>query len=136
MTIRGMKSVMLLCVAGMLLFSGCRSARVTTNAATGGSSAGGKESGYEYKVAQGDTLSNIAKAYRAQGIKVTADQILTANPGLDPKIKVGQKIFIPAPAEGARRPRCVAHASSDVAHNVTPACRTGHTVLSAPGAIL
>jgi LysM repeat protein len=72
---------------------------VTTNAATGGSSAGGKESGYEYKVAAGDTLSIIAKAYRDQGIKVTTDQILKVNPGLDPKnLKVGQKIFIPAPA--------------------------------------
>ena len=73
---------------------------VTTNAATGGSSAGGKESGYEYKVAAGDTLSIIAKAYRDQGIKVTTDQILKVNPGLDPKnLKVGQKIFIPAPAQ-------------------------------------
>ena len=73
---------------------------VTTNAATGGSSAGGKENGYEYKVAAGDNLSIIAKAYRDQGIKVTADQILKANPGLDPKnLKVGQKIFIPAPAQ-------------------------------------
>src|ERR1035437_7692880 len=95
-----MKSVMLLCVVGTLLVSGCMSERVTTNAATGGSSAGGKESGYEYKVARGDTLSKIAKAYRDQGIKVTADQILKANPGLDPKIKVGQKIFIPASAQG------------------------------------
>ena len=73
---------------------------VTTNAATGGSSAGGKENGYEYKVAAGDTLSIIAKAYRDQGIKVTADQILKANPGLNPNsLKVGQKIFIPAPAQ-------------------------------------
>jgi LysM repeat protein len=73
---------------------------VTTNAATGGSSTGGKENGYEYKVAAGDTLSIIAKAYRDQGIKVTTDQILKANPGLDPKsLKVGQKIFIPAPAQ-------------------------------------
>ena len=73
---------------------------VTTNAATGGSSAGGKENGYEYKVAERDTLSIIAKAYRDQGIKVTADQILKANPGLNPNsLKVGQKIFIPAPAQ-------------------------------------
>ena len=73
---------------------------VTTNTATGGSSPGGKENGYEYKVAAGDTLSIIAKAYRDQGIKMTADQILKANPGLDPKsLKVGQKIFIPAPAQ-------------------------------------
>jgi|SRR5208282_2298724 len=72
---------------------------VTTNAATGGSSAGGKENGYEYKVAAGDNLSIIAKAYRDQGIKMTADQILKANPGLNPNsLKVGQKIFIPAPA--------------------------------------
>jgi LysM repeat protein len=73
---------------------------VTTNPATGGTNAGGKESGYEYKVAAGDTLSIIAKAYRDQGIRVTSDQILKANPGLDPKsMKVGQKIFIPAPAQ-------------------------------------
>jgi LysM repeat protein len=57
---------------------------------------GGKENGYEYKVAAGDTLSIIAKAYREQGIKVTAEQILKANPGLNPNsLKVGQKIFIP-----------------------------------------
>jgi LysM repeat protein len=72
---------------------------VTTNSATGSSSTGGKENGYEYKVAEHDTLSIIAKAYRDQGIKVTADQILKANPGLNPNsLKVGQKIFIPAPA--------------------------------------
>ena len=73
---------------------------VTTNSATGSSAADGKESGYEYKVAAGDTLSIIAKAYRDQGIKVTKDQILKANPGLNPNnLKVGQKIFIPAPAQ-------------------------------------
>jgi LysM repeat protein len=72
---------------------------VTTNAATASSNTGGKESGYQYKVAVGDTLSIIAKAYRDQGIKVTAEQILKANPGLNPNsLKVGQKIFIPAPA--------------------------------------
>ena len=73
---------------------------VTTNAATGGSNPGGKENGYERTIAAGDTLSVIAAAYRDQGIKVTSDQILKANPGLDPKnLKVGQKIFIPAPAQ-------------------------------------
>ena len=73
---------------------------VTTNAPTGCSSVGGKENGYEYKVAAGDTLSIIAKAYREQGIKVTAEQILKANPGLNPNsLRVGQKIFIPAPAQ-------------------------------------
>ena len=72
----------------------------TTSTSIGGPTAAGKENGYEYKVAAGDTLSIIAKAYRdQQGIKVTSDQILKANPGLDPKsLKVGQTIFIPAPA--------------------------------------
>jgi LysM repeat protein len=73
---------------------------ITTNSATGSPTASGKESGYEYKVAAGDTLSIIAKAYRDQGIKVTTDQILKANPGLNPNsLKVGQKIFIPVPAQ-------------------------------------
>ena len=43
-------------------------------------------------------LSAIARAYRAKGIKVTTDQILAANPGLNPKnLIVGKKIFIPDP---------------------------------------
>ena len=56
------------------------------------------EKGFEHAVASGDTLSTIAQAYKEKGIKVTVDQILKANPGLVPeKMKVGQKIFIPAP---------------------------------------
>lgn len=40
----------------------------------------------------------IAKPDQDQGIKVTWDQILKANPGLEPKsLFVGRKIFIPAP---------------------------------------
>jgi LysM repeat protein len=61
---------------------------------------GGPQKGYEYKIAPGDTFSIIAKAYSDQGIKVTAMQIQKANPGVDPKnLKVGQKIFIPAPTQ-------------------------------------
>ncbi|HUA68298.1 MAG TPA: LysM domain-containing protein, partial [Candidatus Saccharimonadales bacterium] len=64
------------------------------------STSSGAQSGYDYTIHSGDTISAIAKAYRDQGIKVTTDQILKANPGLDPKnMKVGQKIFIPAPAQ-------------------------------------
>jgi LysM repeat protein len=56
------------------------------------------QKGYEYKVQAGDTISAIAKAYREQGVKVTASQILKANPKLEPaKLYVGQKIFIPDP---------------------------------------
>jgi len=58
--------------------------------------AGAPQKGYEYQIASGDNLSAIAKAYRAQGVKVTVDQILAANPGLNPKnLIVGKKIFIP-----------------------------------------
>jgi len=56
------------------------------------------QNGYEYAVKEGDTLGSIAKAYRAQGVKVTTTQILKANSGLDPnKLYVGKKIFIPDP---------------------------------------
>lgn len=66
----------------------------------GGSGAGSAEKGYEYVVQSGDTLSAIAAAYKEQGVKVTVDQILKANPGLKPSsLVVGKKIFIPAPAK-------------------------------------
>jgi LysM repeat protein len=56
------------------------------------------EKGYPYVIQSGDTLSVIVQAYREKNIKVTTDQILKANPGLKPeKLKVGQKIWIPAP---------------------------------------
>ena len=56
------------------------------------------EDGYNYVIQPGDSLSAIARAYSEKGIKVTTDQILKANPGLKPKeLRVGQKIFIPAP---------------------------------------
>ncbi|HEV2392380.1 MAG TPA: LysM peptidoglycan-binding domain-containing protein [Verrucomicrobiae bacterium] len=56
------------------------------------------ENGYEYVVKSKDTLSNIAQAYRDNNIKVSMEQILKANPGLKPeRLRVGQKIFIPAP---------------------------------------
>lgn len=56
------------------------------------------ETGYEYVIQKGDTLSVIVQAYKDKNIKVTTDQIVKANPGLKPeKLRVGQKIFIPAP---------------------------------------
>jgi len=54
------------------------------------------QKGYEYEIKSGDTVAAIAKAYRAQNVKVTTDQILAANPGLNPKnLIVGKTIFIP-----------------------------------------
>lgn len=56
------------------------------------------QTGHYYTVAAGDSLSAIAKAYRANGVKVTTKEILAANPGLDPtKLYIGKKIFIPDP---------------------------------------
>jgi len=59
---------------------------------------GPPQKGFEYTIEPNDTLSVIVQAYREKNIKVTIDQILKANPGLNPnRLKVGQKIFIPAP---------------------------------------
>jgi len=56
-----------------------------------------KETVYEYQVKKGDQFGLIVQAYRDQGVKVTRAQVLKANPDLDPdKLKVNQKIFIPA----------------------------------------
>jgi LysM repeat protein len=55
-----------------------------------------KEKGYEYEVQDGDTLSTIVAEYRKQGVKVTVEQVLKANPNLKPnRLIVGKKIFIP-----------------------------------------
>jgi LysM repeat protein len=70
----------------------------TTSTDTSIPGAAGPQKGYDYTVAAGDTISAIAKAYRAQGVKVTSAQILAANPGLDAtKLYTGKKIFIPDP---------------------------------------
>ena len=61
---------------------------------------GSGEKGFEYVIQSGDTLSTIALAYREKGVKISSEQILRANPGLKPNsMRVGQKIFIPAPAQ-------------------------------------
>ena len=53
------------------------------------------DKGFEYT---SDTLSAIVAAYKEKNIKVTVEEIVQANPGLDPnKMRIGQKIFIPAP---------------------------------------
>jgi len=56
------------------------------------------DKGFEYAIQSGDTLEAIVQAYKEQNIKVTVAQILNANPGLKAeRMRVGQKIFIPAP---------------------------------------
>jgi septal ring factor EnvC (AmiA/AmiB activator) len=70
----------------------------TSEISTDVATSSGPQKGYDYKIQDKDTLSAIARAYSAKGIKVTVDQILKANPGLNPKnLIVGKKIFIPDP---------------------------------------
>jgi LysM repeat protein len=54
----------------------------------------------EYTIVKGDLLSHIATANHT-----TVKAIMDANPGLDPKkLKIGQKIKLPAPASGSSAP--------------------------------
>ena len=74
-----------------------KSAGTGTPVVTDTPSASDKEH-YKHVVQSGDTLSTIAQAFREKGIKVSVDQILKANPKLDPnKMRVGQEIIIPVP---------------------------------------
>ena len=52
---------------------------------------------YEYTIRANDNAKKIADALREQkGLKITAQQIIDANPGLDwTRLKIGQKIIIP-----------------------------------------
>jgi septal ring factor EnvC (AmiA/AmiB activator) len=72
----------------------------TTSTDTSTTPLAGPQKGYYYTIQEKDTLSAIAKAYSAElKIKLTAEQIQAANPGLNPKnLIVGKKIFIPDPS--------------------------------------
>lgn len=55
--------------------------------------------GYRYQVKPGDTLSAIVMAYQQNGVKVTLDQVIKANPHLKPNnLRPNQEVFIPEPA--------------------------------------
>ncbi len=72
--------------------------RSPSDHSSGSNKADRPEKGFEYTVQSGDTLSAIIAAYKDKGIKVTEKQIRDVNPNLVPeKMKVGQKIWIPAP---------------------------------------
>ena len=55
--------------------------------------------GVEHVIASGDLISTIAAAYSKElGVKITADMILRANPGLKAeRMIIGKKILIPVP---------------------------------------
>ena len=65
---------------------------------SGGGTSAGEKPHYEYTIRKGDTLSAVIAAYKEQGINVKLQDILDANPKLDPKnMSVGLKVIIPAP---------------------------------------
>ena len=74
-----------------------------TPAATGGAAVPDK--GYPYTIQPNDTLSAIVSDLNAQfkskGMKtITQKQVIDANPNVNwNKLKIGQKIFVPAPSE-------------------------------------
>jgi hypothetical protein len=62
--------------------------------------------GFEYRVKSGENFGVIVKKFneklKAEGAKgqITVDQLAKANPNVDPKkLKVGQKLFVPEPAQ-------------------------------------
>ena len=59
--------------------------------------AGPPTEAYEYVVQKGDSLAVILRALGEAGLNTTRDDLLSANPGVNPlKLRVGQKLFIPA----------------------------------------
>jgi TolA-binding protein len=69
----------------------------TKQGSAGGPSTSGKT--YEYAVQSGDTLTGILARLRKEGFKVTQKQVEDVNPNVNwNRLRVGQKIIIPAPA--------------------------------------
>ena len=55
------------------------------------------EKGFEYEIREGDYLSKLVVALNKDGKKITQKQLRDANPDVNwDKLKIGQKIFIPA----------------------------------------
>lgn len=51
---------------------------------------------YAYTIESGNTISGIIKAFKDQGVSVSLEEVMRANPGVDPtKLQVGQTIKIP-----------------------------------------
>lgn len=71
---------------------------VTATTDTSDQTAPPVQKGYYHIVGEGETLTMIANAYRAQGVRVSVADIQKANNLTDTSIlQVGQKLFIPKP---------------------------------------
>ena len=52
--------------------------------------------GYEFVIEPGDSLAAIVQAFREKGVVISMDDLIAANPGLNPEsLEPGQKLFIP-----------------------------------------
>ncbi|MCU0247950.1 MAG: LysM peptidoglycan-binding domain-containing protein, partial [Bryobacter sp.] len=58
--------------------------RTPTPPASDSTPPSGPRKGYEYEVKPGDTIGAIVAAYQQSGVKVTVQQVLKANPNLNP----------------------------------------------------
>jgi LysM repeat protein len=58
------------------------------------------QEGFDYVIKSGDALSVIVQKYRKEGIMVTRQSIMDANPGVDwDRLQIGKKIFVPKPVK-------------------------------------
>jgi len=79
----------------LLLLTACECCQSTSS--TQSDTPAKVEKGYDYVCKEGDQLENIAHAYREAGVKVTVEDVIAANRGIDPNCLIpGQKLFIPA----------------------------------------
>lgn len=84
--------------AGAAARPSARPPTATASASEPAAAPSGPLKGYIYKVKPGDTLDAITRAYAQNGVKVTLDDVLKANPRIKPeRLQVGQEVFIPDP---------------------------------------
>lgn len=84
-TARPILFVRFLLITGLLLVAGCKTSPPKSTI------------GYNYTVQTGDSLDAVAGEYQKQGVAVTVDQIMAANPNLKAttNIEAGAQLFIP-----------------------------------------
>ncbi|HEU5124587.1 MAG TPA: LysM peptidoglycan-binding domain-containing protein [Verrucomicrobiae bacterium] len=81
--------------------------------------------GQEYTIVKGDTFSGIAKNFPG----VTARMIQDANPSVDPtRLKIGQKIQIPAPSVNAPSTSTISSSAYDSAGGNIYTVKSGDTL--------
>lgn len=58
----------------------------------------GAQEGFTHVMQEGETISAVVQAFKAQGVKTSMKAVLAANPKVNPnRIKPGTEIFIPKP---------------------------------------